>query len=65
MTTRQYNLVCYRTEQREEMVQLENMRNGERGTSCGCTFEGETVQVKLASGELDSWERRDCREING
>ncbi len=63
MTTSGYEKVCYRTEQRDESVPLQNVRNGERGDSFGCTLAGETVQVKLANGELDSWERSECVEI--
>ncbi len=62
MTTTNYERVCYRTEQREENVPLRNVNNGQLGYSFGCTFAGETVQVKLANGELDSWSRDECTE---
>ncbi len=62
MRTTQYDSVCYRTEQREEPVRLKNLRTGARGVSFGCTYAGETVQVRLDNGELDSWERKDCIE---
>ena len=62
MRTTQYDNVCYRTEQREEPVRLKNLRTGARGVSFGCTYAGETVQVRLDNGELDSWERKDCIE---
>ncbi len=62
MKTAQYDKVCYWTEQREEPVVLKNMKTGEIGVSFGCTYAGETVQVRLADGELDSWERADCSE---
>lgn len=62
MTTTSYNRVCYRTEQREENVPLRNVNNGQLGYSFGCTQAGETVQVKLANGELDSWSRDECVE---
>jgi len=58
----QYDKVCYFTEQREEPVALVNLRTGAKGVSFGCTYAGETVQVRLENGELDSWDRRDCRE---
>ena len=58
-----YDQVCYRTEQRDEGVMLKNLTTGEVGVSFGCTYEGETVQVRLANGELDSWERKDCVEV--
>ena len=62
MRTAQYEKVCYLTEQRDEPVYLVNLRTGMKGTSFGCTSAGETVQVKLDNGELDSWERLDCAE---
>jgi len=62
MTTTSYEQVCYRTEQREENVPLRNVKNGQVGYSFGCTQAGETVQVKLTSGELDSWSRDECVE---
>lgn len=58
-----YQQVCYRTEQRDEGVVLKNLKTGEKGVSFGCTYAGETVQVRLKNGELDSWERKDCSEI--
>ena len=63
MRTQQYQQVCYRTEQRDEGVVLKNMKTGETGVSFGCTFAGETVQVRLDNGELDSWESTECSEI--
>ncbi len=60
----EFNKVCYRTEQREEEVQLKNRKTGEIGYSFGCTYEGETVQVRLENGELDSWRKEDCEEGN-
>lgn len=62
VTTTSYDQVCYRTEQQEEHVPLRNVRNGEVGFSFGCTRGGETVQVTLTNGELDSWSRDDCME---
>lgn len=62
MKTAQYDKVCYWTEQREEPVRLVNMRTGAEGISFGCTLAGETVQVRLDNGELDSWERAECSE---
>jgi len=63
MKATQYDKVCYLTEQRDEPVYLINLRTGKKGTSFGCTHAGETVQVKLDSGELDSWERLECTEV--
>jgi hypothetical protein len=57
-----YNKVCYWTEQREETVPILNLKNNEKGFSFGCTQAGETVQVKLPNGELDSWSREECVE---
>jgi len=57
-----YDRVCYRTEQREDNVLLLNMKNGLLGYSFGCTQAGETIQVRLMNGELDSWSRDECVE---
>jgi len=62
MKTTQYESVCYRTEQREEPVRLRNLRTGVTAVTFGCTHAGETVQVRLDNGELDSWERSECAE---
>lgn len=62
MTATTYGQVCYRTEQREEDVPLRNVKSGQLGYSFGCTYAGETVQVKLTNGELDSWSREECVE---
>lgn len=59
-----YEKVCYWTEQREEHVPVRNLKTGEIGYTFGCTMEGATVQVKLENGELDSWRKEDCSEIN-
>jgi len=62
MNTGIYDKVCYWTEQREEKVLLRNTKNGQLGYSFGCTQAGETIQVKLMNGELDSWGRDECVE---
>jgi len=62
MRALRYQQVCYRTEQRDEGVVLKNLKTGEKGVSFGCTYAGETVQVRLDNGELDSWERKECAE---
>ncbi|HZV82096.1 MAG TPA: hypothetical protein VFF53_08020 [Geobacteraceae bacterium] len=64
MRTTQYDSVCYRTEQRDEPIRLKNLRTGAKGVTFGCTYAGETVQVRLDNGELDSWDRRECIETN-
>ena len=63
MKTTEYDRVCYWTEQHEENVPLKNLRTGAVGYSFGCTMEGSTVQVRMANGELDSWEKRDCAAL--
>jgi len=63
MRVQLYQQVCYRTEQRDEGVVLKNLKTGEKGVSFGCTLAGETVQVRLENGELDSWERKECSEM--
>jgi len=60
MKENEYKKVCYYTEQREEDVALRNIKTGNIGYAFGCTFEGETVQIRLANGELDSWSRDEC-----
>lgn len=62
MKAASYDKVCYWTEQREENVLLRNVKSGEFGYSFGCTQAGETVQVRLVNGELDSWGRDECVE---
>lgn len=60
----QYDVVCYRTEQREEHIPLKNLKSGEVGYSFGCTYGGDTVQVMLENGEMDSWGKDECTEVN-
>lgn len=55
--------VCQRTERKEERVKLRNMKTGEVGMTFGCTEAGETIQVQLESGQLDSWDPADCEEV--
>ncbi|MDA8427742.1 MAG: hypothetical protein M0T70_00620 [Geobacteraceae bacterium] len=62
MTASMFDRVCYRTEQREENVLLLNLKSGLLGYTFGCTEAGETIQVKLMNGELDSWGRDECVE---
>jgi hypothetical protein len=62
MNAASYDRVCYTTERREENVPLCNIKNGQVGYSFGCTQAGETVQVRLTNGELDSWSRDECVE---
>ncbi|MDD2308914.1 MAG: hypothetical protein PHH91_04955 [Desulfuromonadaceae bacterium] len=58
-----YDKVCYRTEQQDENVALRNLKTGQIGYTFGCTMAGETIQVRLANGELDSWSRDECTEV--
>ena len=62
MKRSEYERVCYMTEQRGDQLSLRNLRNGKVGYPFGCTHEGETVQVRLADGGLDSWSREECTE---
>jgi len=62
MTNCQVNTISVQTEQREESLPLRHMRDGRLGYTLGCTPEGETVQVRLVNGELDSWSRDECME---
>ena len=63
MKSAEYDKVCYWTEQREEPIPLRNVKTGEIGYPFGCTYEGETIQVRLEDGEFDSWVRNECREV--
>ncbi len=54
--------VCQRTEREEERVRLRNIRTGRIGLTFVCTMEGETIQVELENGEMDSWLPGDCEE---
>jgi hypothetical protein len=63
MLEREFEKVCYWTEQREEHVPVMNLRSGEVGYTFGCTYEGETIQVRLENGELDSWRKDECAEV--
>lgn len=58
-----FDKVCYQTEQQDESVPLRNNKTGQIGYTFGCTKEGETVQVKLSNGELDTWSRDECTEV--
>jgi len=62
MKRSEYERVCYMTEQRDEKVSLRNLKSGKVGYTFGCTKEGETVQIKLVDGGLDSWSRDECVE---
>jgi len=54
--------VCERTERKDERVKLRNIRTGQIGLTFGCTMEGETIQVELDNGEMDSWAPEECEE---
>ncbi|HEX8961061.1 MAG TPA: hypothetical protein VF775_05770 [Geobacteraceae bacterium] len=62
MKENQYDSVCERTERKEERVRLRNLKTGQVGLTFGCTMEGETIQVELENGELDSWSPEECEE---
>jgi len=57
-----YTTVCNRTERKDERVRLRNVKTGQIGFTFGCTIEGETIQVELENGELDSWSPEECEE---
>lgn len=57
--------ICDRTERKDERVTVRNRNTGEIGLSFGCTIEGDTVQVELPDGSLDSWREDDCEEVSG
>lgn len=56
--------ICDTTERKETRVQVKNTKTGEIGLSFGCTIEGDTVQVELPDGSLDSWPEDDCEMIS-
>ena len=55
--------ICDTTERKGERVKVRNRTSGEIGLSFGCTIEGDTVQVELADGSLDSWLEDDCEML--
>ena len=57
-----FTTVCNRTERKDERVRLRNVKTGQVGLTFGCTIEGETIQVELENGELDSWSPEECEE---
>ncbi len=61
---RVHSEICDTTERKEQRVQVKNVKTGEIGLSYGCTIEGDTVQVELPDGSLDSWPEDDCEMIS-
>lgn len=61
---RVHSEICDTTERKEQRVQVRNKQTGEVGLSYGCTIEGDTVQVELSDGSLDSWPEDDCEMIS-
>lgn len=61
---RVHSEICDTTERREQRVQVRNKKTGEVGLSYGCTIEGDTVQVELSDGSLDSWPEDDCEMVS-
>jgi len=55
--------ICDTTERRDQRVTVRNRHTGEIGLSFGCTIEGDTVQVELPDGSLDSWSEDDCEVV--
>ena len=55
--------ICDTTERKEQRVKVRNRISGEIGLSYGCTMEGDTVQVELSDGSLDSWPEDDCEIV--
>jgi formylmethanofuran dehydrogenase subunit C len=62
MKESEFTGVCNRTERKDERVKLRNVKTGQVGLTFGCTMEGETIQVELEDGGLDSWSSADCEE---
>jgi len=60
---RVHSEICDTTERKEQRVTVRNKGTGEIGLSFGCTIEGDTVQVELPDGTLDSWAEDDCEIV--
>jgi len=60
---RPHSEICDTTERRDQRVTVRNRQTGEIGLSFGCTIEGDTVQVELPDGSLDSWNEDDCEVV--
>ncbi len=60
---RVHSEICDTTERKEQRVTVRNKNTGEIGLSYGCTIEGDTVQVELPDGSLDSWPEDDCEMV--
>lgn len=60
---RVHSEICDTTERKEQRVTVRNKNTGEIGLSFGCTIEGDTVQVELPDGTLDSWPEDDCEMV--
>jgi len=60
---RVHSEICDTTERKEQRVTVRNKQTGEIGLSFGCTIEGDTVQVELPDGSLDSWPEDDCEMV--
>ena len=63
MRREEYGNVCFRTVQQYEQVPLMNNRTGKVGYTYGCTYTGETVEVRLENGDIDTWGRDECSEV--
>lgn len=60
---RVHSEICDTTERKDQRVTVRNKHTGEIGLSYGCTIEGDTVQVELPDGSLDSWPEDDCEMV--
>lgn len=63
MRDSEHKSVCDRTEGKEERVRLRNVKTGREGLTFSCTWAGETIQVELDDGSLDSWPADECEEV--
>ena len=61
---RTHSEICDTTERRDQRVTVRNRNTGEIGLTFGCTIEGDTVQVELPDGSLDSWQEDDCEIVS-
>ena len=63
MRDTEHKSVCDRTERKEDRVRLRNTKTGKEGLTFSCTPMGETIQVEMDDGSLDSWPAEECEEI--
>lgn len=64
MRDSEHQSVCNRTERKDDRVRLRNRKTGREGLAFSCTEMGETIQVEMDDGSLDSWSAEECEEVH-